>query len=508
MSDSVNRKSLVASRALAQNSVWNLVGQGAPLLVAAYAIPKLISSLGTERFGVLTIGWMIIGYFGLFDFGLGRALTTYVAGLLGSEREDVVPAAIWTATVLTTGVGIVSATILLSISPWLVHSALKIPLALQSEVLRTFVVLALAIPTVVCTTGLRGALEAYQRFDLVNLVRFPTGVLTFAAPLLVLPFSRSLVLIVLALVIVRALGLITYLILCLKVIPSLRHGERWSSKLVRPLVKIGSWMTVSNIVSPLLSSADRFLIGVLFSLQAVTYYATPYEVITKLMILPAALSGVLFPAFSITLIHEKERTQVLFYRSVILLSVILFPVVMAIVTFSPEILRLWLGTAFVIHSTLVLQILTIGVFINAFAWLPFVLLQGGGRADLTAKAHLTELPIYLIVLTLLAKFYGINGVALAWSIRTALDAVILFRLSGRVLDGSMAAFRRMSQICIVTIICAFAARYINGAGPKVLFLVTISAGYLVVVYAHFAKERSSRIARVVPAIGEDLAGTD
>ena len=44
-------------------------------------------------------------------------------------------------------------------------------------------------------------------------------------------------------------------------------------------------MTVSNIVSPLMNSADRFLIGAILSMTAVAYYVTPYEVVTKLWII-------------------------------------------------------------------------------------------------------------------------------------------------------------------------------------------------------------------------------
>jgi O-antigen/teichoic acid export membrane protein len=65
-------------RLLAKNSLWNLVGWGAPLLVALAVIPLLIKGLGIERFGALTLIWMGIGYFSLFDIGLGRALTKLV----------------------------------------------------------------------------------------------------------------------------------------------------------------------------------------------------------------------------------------------------------------------------------------------------------------------------------------------------------------------------------------------------------------------------------------------
>lgn len=70
---------LTGGTRLARNGVFNIIGQGVPLLAAFFAIPRLIHGLGTDRFGVLTLVWMVIGYFSLFDLGLGRALTQVVA---------------------------------------------------------------------------------------------------------------------------------------------------------------------------------------------------------------------------------------------------------------------------------------------------------------------------------------------------------------------------------------------------------------------------------------------
>src|SRR5438876_3369213 len=70
---------LTSGRLLARNTVWNLLGSGAPMLLAVFCIPILIRGLGTDRFGVLTLAWALIGYASLFDLRLRRALTPLVA---------------------------------------------------------------------------------------------------------------------------------------------------------------------------------------------------------------------------------------------------------------------------------------------------------------------------------------------------------------------------------------------------------------------------------------------
>jgi O-antigen/teichoic acid export membrane protein len=78
-----------------------------------------------------------------------------------------------------------------------------------------------------------------------------------------------------------------------------------------------------------------------------------------------------------------------------------------------------------------LQWLSVGVLFNSLAQIPFVLLQGAGRPDITAKIHLLELPFYLLALWLLISEMGINGAAMAWCARAMMDAGLLFGMAYR-----------------------------------------------------------------------------
>jgi len=191
---------LIHKKVLIRNTIWNFIGQLLPLFVAIFALPPLIRILGTERFGVLALAWVVIGYFSLFDLGLGRALTQIVARRLGTGQERDIPPFVWTALFLIFMLGLVGTLILGLSSAWLVHDALTICREFQLESLQVFYLLALAIPIVTTTAGLRGLLQAYQRFDIINLIRIPLGIFTFLGPFLVFPFSHSLVPVVAVLV--------------------------------------------------------------------------------------------------------------------------------------------------------------------------------------------------------------------------------------------------------------------------------------------------------------------
>jgi len=456
---------------LARNTVYNLIGQGAPMLVAFFAIPLLINGLGTERFGVLTLVWMVIGYFGLFDLGMGRALTKLVAEKLGEGEVQEIPALVWTALFLMMLLGLVGTLAVILLSPWLVTTALKIPETLQVETLDAFKLLATSIPVVISIAGLGGILAAQQRFDLINGIRIPMGVFTFLGPLLVLPFSKSLFSVVAVLVAGRLLAWLIHLLLCFAVMPALRCGIILRRTAVRPLISFGSWMTVTNIVGPLMVYLDRFLIGALMSSIYVAYYATPYEVVSNLGLISGALVGVLFPAFAASFMQDRNRTAMLFGRGVKYTFLALFPLTLLIVSFAHEILEFWLGGEFAQNSTRVLQWLVVGRFINGLAQIPFALVQSAGRPDLTAKLHFIELPFYLLIVWWLIGAYGIEGAAVAWVARVAVDTLFLFGMAQRFLSSNKPNMRCMSFTMIIALLILALAVLPVSVAMKGLFLV-------------------------------------
>jgi O-antigen/teichoic acid export membrane protein len=424
---------LTSGRLLARNTIWNIVGQLLPMAVGVVAVPPLVRWLGVDRFGLLSLAWIVIGYFSLFDLGMGRALTKLVSDKLGSDDEESIPPLVWTSLLLLLLLGVVGGLVMLAISGWLVHTALRVPRELQAETLTAFELLAASIPVVTVTSGLRGILEAQQRFGVLNFIRIPTGAFSFAGPLLVLPFSRNLIPVIIVLILGRLIGCMAHLVACLHSLPALRKNFVFQRGVVVPLVRFGGWMTVTNVIGPIMSYLDRFLVGGLLSVSAVAYYTAPFDLISRLTFIPAALTGVLFPAFAVSLIQDSSRTALLFGRGNKYVFLAMFPIILVAISFAPEGLRFWLGADFAQHSELVLRILALGVFTNSLAFVPFALIQGAGRPNVTAKLHLLELPLYLAAVWLLTKRLGITGTALAWTGRVLVDTVLLFVLAHRVL---------------------------------------------------------------------------
>lgn len=468
---------------LARNVGWNVLGQGAPLFLAIFAVPRLINDLGSERFGILTLAWVVIGYFSLFDVGMGRALTKLVAERLGTPKEVEIPEIAWSALFLMALLGLVGTLVMTISAPWLAHDALRIPPTLQSETLRVLYLLALSIPVVILTSGLGGLLEAHQEFKLISSLRLLTGFAMYVAPLLVLPSAEGLFPVVVVLMAGRLIVLLAHIGCCLAVLPSMRSvaiSTRW--KVIGPLLEFGSWMTASNILTPFMVYLDRFFIGALVSISAVAYYATPYEVVTKLWVIPSAIVAVLFPAFAATVGNNPRRAEALFIRGVKYSFLALFPITLIIVIFARDALSLWLSPEFSRNSTVVLQWLAIGVFVNSLARIPLVLVQGAGRPDLISKICLLQLPFYLPAGFWLVKNYGIEGAAIAWVARVAVDASLLFWLAFRMFDNSLIVARRMCIVMIAGLVVLGAAFVPTTLIMKGLFLIPMLLAFALVTW--------------------------
>ena len=422
---------------ISRNIAWNFVGICSPLVLALITIPQLIAALGIAKFGVLTLVWMLVGYFSVFDMGLGRSLTKLVAERIDTDQEDEIPLLVWAALGIMIGLGLCGTIIIVFSANWFVSGVLNIPSELSSETIAAFFYLSFSIPIVISSNALRGVLEAYQEFGLVNIVRIPLGMITFLGPLVVSFYSDSLVVIAVVLVFARIVSWSTYLFICLKKYPLIRTFGSFQKELFVKLLSFGGWMTVSNLVGPMLLFLGRFFIAAMISAEAVAYFVTPYEVVSRLLIIPAVLVSVLFPEIARLGRNNNARVRQLYKISLLGLGLVMAILCGLVYGLSETGLALWIDEEFSLSSYRVAQILAVGVFINAFGHIAQVLLQGSGRPDITAKVHVAELVVYIPYLWYLISVFGIEGAAYAWSIRVMISTCILMYLANKCLSGAI-----------------------------------------------------------------------
>lgn len=440
---------------------------------ALLAIPALLAGLGTERFGLLALVWAVTSYFGLFDLGLGRALTLRLAVTLQRDGQEGVGALCATALALLAALGLLGALLLAALAPW--GAGWVADGRMQREVLISTLLMATALPAVTLTSGLRGILEARQRFDLVNLVRLPLGLWTFAGPWFAMVWmGPSLLPVTASLVLGRWVALIVHARLVRHDLPGLKSGMRWHAGWLRPLLTTGGWMTLSNLISPFMGYVDRFLIAGLLSASAVAYYATPLEVVIKLSVIPAALSAALFPSLAALLARDVAGSWQACERALAWLAVAMAATAVPLAWVAPQFLAWWVGAEFAAHSSTLMRIFCLGIAINSLAHVPLTLLQSGDAARLPALLHAIELPVFLAALWALTWRFGLEGAALAWLLRMGGDTLLLFaaclRHYGR---RSLAMLSPRLGMALLALVLGFVALLLEPAQAAAVLLATL-----------------------------------
>lgn len=473
---------------LIKNTIYNLAGLGLPLLVAVFCIPVLIRELGDARFGLLTLIWAVVSYFGLFDLGLGRALTQLLAVAIVEKDERRGGSLVATATALMAVLGIFAGILMAVLAPLGVGLIQSIPD--RQEAINAVLWMSLAMPFIVLTSGFRGVLEARQAFGIVNAIRLPMGLFTFIGPVLVVLYgSAKLDAIACVLSVGRIVACVFHGWYALDALPNGCGKLVPNRYLLKPLCISGGWLTVSNIISPLMGYADRFIIGGLLSIAVVSYYTTPQEILLKLWILPSAITAVLFPTFATQIAIGGDKVKNIFFKAVSWLYILIFPITSIFVIFPYEIISLWIGKEFALESYFLMKIFSIGILINCLAHIPYTLIQSANSARVTAIIHCFQFPFFIFLIWWMTLTYGVVGAACAWLFRMVVDSILMFAACWKIQEWSLKSFFSKNLVFYTFLFFAVnALSLISNLNYRIFFFSLFLIIFSVLAYKKYKNE--------------------
>lgn len=406
---------------LRHNTIWNLVGSVVPLIAAVAFIPYCLDRLGSEAFGILTLIWALIGYFSLFDFGIGRALTCELGKLGAVGRAGQAVTVMRAGLVLTLMTGMAGGALMWGLAPYLAKDWLGVTPDFQADALRAFQVAAVGVVFTTVASGLRGAQEGLERFKTANINKIVMGLCTFSLPALAIALHGAFLYpIVVYLVAARLLVLLLNAFQLRDYLLATGTGSMIGQ--FRSLYSFGAWVTVSGVIGPLMVYGDRFFVSAAVGATLLPLYAIPQEGLQRLLLIPGAFCGALLPRLSGLTAVDSRALFLKSYKQ-LALGMLLVCGVGAILAYP--LLALWLSTDFAQDAIHLVLILMVGIWINSVAMAPFTFLHAHGNARLTALFHTGELVVYIASLFYLVHAFGLIGAALAWVLRVALDWMLL-----------------------------------------------------------------------------------
>lgn len=471
------------------DTLWNAAASIVPAILAVATIPLLLDRAGVERFGAITILWAIIAYFSVFDLGIGRAIGRYMTA---PETRD--PSAVYRAGLrLSAVVGGIGGVITLVALPSL-FDLLSMDESVRREVKLAGIAMALAVPAITLGSAAAGALEARRRFRKLSLINIPTMLAMQAAPLLILPFSSTVHSMIGGMVITRWGGTVALLI----VNRDLLVDETGSSYPVSGLVRFGGWLTVTNVLGPILTTADRFVLGATGPVSRVATYSVAMDPTARMNIIGHSLGRALFPRLSaaggsLAVRRMYERSFRLLLGGVILLSVGLFVAI-------PSLFEIWVGADLGADAAPIARVLLVGALASTVAALPTYVLYALDKPHIPSLLHALELPPYLIALALLSHNFGVTGAALAWTMRSSLDCLLLWAISNRHLDGpAQSRAMRARLVAPVVSLCILTASTWLAPGQFVIVtmafwsMLTVSLGIALLVPGPLTRRPGSQV---------------
>ena len=407
---------------VSKHTAYNLAGAVIPLILSFVTVPAYLHLIGPDRYGVLAIAWLLLGYFGLFDLGLGRATSFRIASSKDSdpaEQADVFR----TALTINAGIGALGGVILWGAGYWFFGSIFKVSAPLRAEMIAALPWLAASVPVATMTGVLTGALQGREKFLKTNTVSVISTILFQIFPLSVAFFvGPQMVGLLAAAVMARVAAIIVLWWMC--------HGEftrgqrpTFRREQAGSLLSFGGWVTLNGLMWPMLIMADRFAIGAILGARAVAVYTIPFQLAQRSGIVPNAVSNALFPRMSA--VSPEQRLAILDKAIRAMAAILTVPVFVAFFVFKPFLL-LWVGADMANASYEIGKIIIFGFWANSFVAIYFTFYQSDGRPAVVTKILAVQVVPYLPLLWLALHKWGLEGAAWLFVARAVISFVPLF----------------------------------------------------------------------------------
>ena len=408
------------------NALFNTMSWALPVLLSFFVLPYIVSTLGTDAYGILTLVLTVIGYFAFLDLGLGNAVVKYVAEFSAAGDLDRMNRVIGTIFVLLLILGAVGCIAILVLARPLASNFLKIPPALVEPAFTAFCIGALGFGFTVLVSFFSSIPNGFNRYDVTSIVSLFIGTATSVGMAILLYLGFGLIHIVWFNVIATAAGILVYWVVVVRMLPAVRIRPVFDVTVLKIVLRFGMYSVLGRIAYLVNYHADRIVIGVLLGVASVTYYVVPFTMVSRLTSITVRIGQVIFPAISeLQGQHRYETINELYIVSSRVIFTVATAMCVPLAIFGPRLLALWMGAEFGEKAGWVMVLVSLALYISALTNVPSFVVEGLGHPKISGFASLGSASLNICMAIPLAKFFGIVGVSVAFLVSNAI-AVPLF----------------------------------------------------------------------------------
>ena len=473
------------------NVAWGWFGVGVNIIVSLVMAPLLIRRLGVDQYGLWVLLFSTIEYLRMLDFGFRAAAVNACARFRARQDWEGVNRTIATSALYFLVISVVCCAGAIALRDELII-ALNVPAAHYDKARTLVPLIALAVAVRLMLLPLSAALEAFQRYDLVNQAYISALVFRSVGSIALLLLGYGLIEIATVILVAQVGENIWNAVSVKRAVP----GFRVAASLVRlevltQLFQYGRHSAVWVIALVMSLQVPNTLIGYLLGPVAVGFFALPLRL---LLYITEALTKVSDVTSSVTAELDETRSTEKLRRLAILTnrhSLALFtPAAIFLGVYGTPLLAVWVSPEVAANSAPLIPVMLINFLLavagqhNAGA-----VLLGQGKHAKYANAIAIEVVLSTIGLLLVIPRFGILGAAWVLTIASLLTrgvylAVLTCRLNGFRLGEYVSAIYAGPLLTgVPVLLLAVALRYSLWPGSSWVELI---AAAVVIASAYFA----------------------
>ncbi len=413
-------------------------------IAATYVLtPFVIHSLGAEGYGTWTLIVSLTGYINLLALGIPMACVRYLAGPVAKGDEVQVNKVIGSCAGLYMALG--AAALVIGAVLMAVFRLYDIPHALDTQSTLAFGVMVIYVSAGFLGLLPEGILFAHLDFVSRNAVRIAGVLLRLSLTVFALKINPSLV--VLAAVQLACLvfdfGASWFVIR--RRHPAVRIDlSAFDRGTVRSILSFSLYVLLLQAGARLAFETDALVIGAVLGVAMVPFYVVANSLIVYLMEFVLAIAAVVSPmATQLGAEGRMEELGEIFLKwSKVALSLTLM-VGLFLIVLGPNFIGRWIDPSFEQPAGQVLQIL----MVSSLLFLPArgvaqPILTGLGKPKAPTIAFLGAGVLNLVLSVVLARPFGLVGVALGTAIPNVLFALVVLVLACRELGITLTRYTR------------------------------------------------------------------
>ncbi len=401
------------------NTITSYIRFAVSLLVWFFLTPFIINTVGRNDFGLWSLTFSVIGFFGLLDFGFGTGVVKYVAECKGAKNVERRNRILSTLAIVYLTISLIACTSVGALSFFYNH-LFSIPDGEHEKAYALLWILAgrsifLGLPL----SLFRGILFGEQKIYLINLIQGVAIVVYALTSWIVL--EKGMGIIALAWINFGAMLLehLGYIYFSYKEVSGLRISFSLAEKkLFREVASFSIYSFIVNVSNLILLKTDPIIIKFFMPLSSVAIYALALKIAENALLLIKQFVNVLTPL--IADFKGSGDEQKIRFILINCTKFALAPAVMIAVggsVFAREGLYFWVGPEFVMGAP-VLIVLMIAFTMSVPQLIASNVLTMTGHHKITARVSAMSILINIVCSILLIMPLGFIGVALGTLIAT------------------------------------------------------------------------------------------